>query len=175
MESTRAEQKEQYNADRRVRELYRYYQPAAPTSSVSSWLFAGEDVLHASPVGSPNTPPADDASGSGGSDSSATSRPATALGPDALVLGVSNNTLRSFAQLGALRLNAQRAFICVLDRSTQYILSEATKTVNLNDSTVHDPRDELWLGTTGSSKAWSLCRVSRCPGNSMNSFSLGKD
>ncbi|KAJ5162206.1 hypothetical protein N7492_007598 [Penicillium capsulatum] len=154
MEPSPAELKEQHAADRRVRELYRYYQPAAPPGVIRSWLSAGEDLPPAGPAGSPNTPPVDDARGS---NSSATPTPSTALGPEELVLGSSNITLRSFAQLAALRLNAQRALICVLDRNTQYILSEATKTVNLNDSSVHDPKDALWLGTTGSTKAWSLC------------------
>lgn len=163
METSRAEQKEQHITDRRVRELYRYYQPASSTGAVSSWLFAGEDVpFPSSPAGSPNTPPVDDARGSGVSNSSATSRPGTTSSSEALVLGSSNNTLRSFAQLAALRLNAQRAFICALDRSTQHILSEATRTISLNDSSVPDSADELWLGTTGSCKSWSLCQVSHC-------------
>lgn len=149
--------KEQHAADRRVRELYRYYQPAGLKGISSSWLSAGEDLPASSSTGSPSTPPSD---GSRDSNSSATSRPSTALGPEPLVLCASNNTLRSFAQLAALRLNTQRAAITVLDRNTQYILSEATKSVNLNDPSIHDPDDALWLDTMGSCKTWSLCEVS---------------
>lgn len=156
MDPAKAEQRGQYIADRRVRELYRYYQPAGPTA-IPSWLSAADDLPSSSLP--PNIAPADD---SGNSNSSATSRPSTALGPESLILGTSNNTLTSFAQLATLRLNAERAFIAVLDRDTQYILCEATKSVNLNDSSIHDPKDALWMGSTGSCEAWSLCQVGFC-------------
>lgn len=151
------QQKIEHNADRRVRELYRYYQPAGPIGIVPSWLPTNEDLPSSSSAGTPIiTPPVD---GSGNSNSSTTSRPSTAIGPEALILGTSNNTLTSFAQLAALRLNADRAFICVLERDKQFILSEATKSVNLNDNSIYDHEDELWLGSTTSRKAWSMCQV----------------
>lgn len=161
--STRAQQSAQHKADRRARELYRYYQPASLgglgglAGLISSWLPTGEDLPSSGSTGTPNTPPVN---GSGNSNNSATPRPLTAIGPDALVLGTSNSTLTSFAQLAALRLNVERAFICVLDRDMQFILAEATKSVNLNDTSVHDQEDELWLGSSGSQKAWSCCQVS---------------
>ncbi|KAJ5726307.1 uncharacterized protein N7483_007664 [Penicillium malachiteum] len=158
MEPSRAEQKSRHNADRRVRELYRYYQPVAPWAPIPSWLISGDalpsgGLLGTSPV---NTPPNQDSSGD--SNSSSTSRPATAVGPEGLVLGTSNNTLTAFAQLAALRLNVERAFICVLDRDKQYMLAEATKSLNLNDQSLHDKQDQLWMGSTGSRKAWSVCQ-----------------
>ena len=158
METSRAEQKHRHAADRRVRELYRYYQPAGPLDVIPSWLSA-EDALKSNLQGtSPvTTPPIQD--GSGSSNSSGTPRPATAIGPETLVLGSGNNTLTSFAQLAALRLNVERAFICVLDREKQYILAEATKSLNLNDSSLHDSQDHLWMGCTGSRKAWNVCQV----------------
>lgn len=158
--STRAKQSAQHKADRRARELYRYYQPASLdglAGLISSWLPAGEDLPSSGSPGTPNTPPVN---GSGNSNSSATSRPLTAIGSGALELGTSNSTLTAFAQLAALRLNVERAFICVLDRDMQFILAEATQSVNLNNTSVHDKEDELWLGSSGSQKAWSCCLVS---------------
>lgn len=145
--STKAQQHVEHTADRRVRELYRYYQPAVSLpAGISSWVPSGEDPLAAD--------------GSGNSSSSATARPLTAIGPEPLVLGVNNTTLTSFAQLAALRLNVERALICVLDRDMQYVLAEATKTVNLNDNANHDDKDQLWLGAMGSTRAWSVLQVS---------------
>ncbi|KAJ6114901.1 hypothetical protein N7486_000679 [Penicillium sp. IBT 16267x] len=146
--------KTQHNADRRARELYRYYQPAGPVGVIPSWLSTDERLpSHHSTV---NTPPIRD--GSCGSNSSTTSGPSTAIGPEALILGTSNNTLTSFAQLAALRLNVERAFICVLDRDQQFMLAEATKSVNLNDTSLHDRHDQIWMGSTGGQKAWNLCQ-----------------
>lgn len=152
--------KTQHNADRRARELYRYYQPAGPVGVIPSWLSADDCSPSSDSTGTPqvNTPPTQD--GSCGSNSSTTSGPSTAMGPEALVLGTSNNTLTSFAQLAALRLNVERAFICVLDRDQQFMLAEATKSVNLNDSSLHDRHDQIWMGSTGGQKAWNLCQVS---------------
>ncbi|KAJ5668284.1 uncharacterized protein N7477_006854 [Penicillium maclennaniae] len=125
----------EHSADRRVRELYRFYRPASFPNVVPSWLPSGEDVpstgsssgRNGSSTGSPDSQP--DAYDSGASNSSATSRPSTAAGPEALILGSSNNTLTSFCQLAALRLDVDRAMICVFDRDAQYILAEATKTL----------------------------------------------
>lgn len=159
-ESTEAQQRVQHTADRRVRELYRYYQPSSSPSDIPapSWPQSGEDITSTSTADFADTPPAAD--GSGNSTSSATTRPLTAIGPEPLTLGVNNTTLTSFAQLAALRLNVERALICVLDRDMQYILAEATKTVNLNDNAIHDDKDHLWLGSAERQKAWSVSQVS---------------
>ncbi|KAJ5820346.1 hypothetical protein N7474_005937 [Penicillium riverlandense] len=140
--------------DRRVRELYRYYQPLVQESLAPSWLPPGADDLPSSdPASTVHTPSAD---GSANSNSSATSQPSTATGPESLILGTSNNTLTSFAQLAAVRLNVDRALICVLDRDAQFVLAEATPSLNLNETTIHDHDDEFWLGSTGSRKAWPI-------------------
>jgi hypothetical protein len=158
MKPSRTHQSVIHKADRRVRELYRYYQPAGSAGLIPSWLAPSEDLPSSGSAGTPSTPATGDSLTR--CSSSATSRPSTAIGPEDLVLGSPNNTLTSFAQLAALRLDAERAFICVLDRDRQYILAEATKSVNLNDKSVHDHQGNLWIGSTGSSRAWSLCHVS---------------
>ncbi|KAJ5288672.1 CheY-like superfamily [Penicillium angulare] len=152
-----ANQKTQHHADRRVRELYRYYQPTCPLGAIPSWLSAGgapsSNLAGSLPTGTPPVADVSDATSSNGS-----SRPATAFGPEALVLGSSNNTLTSFAQLAALRLNVERAFICVLDRDKQHVIAEATRSLNLNDASLHDNKDGIWLGAADSRDSWNVCK-----------------
>lgn len=159
--TSRTQHRVEHNADRRVRELYRYYHPANLHTAVPSWIPAGEALPSTSNTGDVDTPPASDDTGS--TSSTATWRPSTTIGPEALVLGASNSTLTSFAQLAALRLNVERALICVLDRDMHYVLAEATKSVNLNDIGNRDEKDGPWLGTTGGQRAWSICQVSSLP------------
>ena len=148
-----------HNADRRARELYRYYQPSSQAEVVPSWLPTNDGGFPFSAhSGSTITPPISE--GSMPSQSSATFRPATAVGTEALILGTSNSTMTSFAQLAALRLNVERVFITVLDRDKQHIIAEATQSLNLNDSTIHDDKDNIWLGAPDTRKTWSLCKVS---------------
>lgn len=149
-DSSRTHQRVQHSVDRRVRELYRYYQPAEWPSNASSWPSN-------TTTGIPDPPPAAD--GANSPSGSATSRPSS-VGPETLVLGASNNTMTSFAQLAALRLNVERALICVLDRDTQYIIAEATKSVSLDNNDSTNAKDETWLGTQSNRRAWSLCEVS---------------
>ncbi|KAJ5154619.1 CheY-like superfamily [Penicillium coprophilum] len=156
MSATRTSQDGPHNADRRARELYRYYQPASQPDAVPSWLSADDGFPFSANSGNTLTPPISE--GSMPSRSSAASRPATAMGPDALMLGTSNSTMTSFAQLAALRLNAERVFIAVLDRDQQHIIAEATKSLNLNDPAVHDENDYLWLGAPDTRKTWSVCK-----------------
>ncbi|KAJ5520057.1 CheY-like superfamily [Penicillium fimorum] len=145
-----------HSADRRARELYRYYQPASQPEAVPSWLSANDGFPFSVVSGNTLTPPISE--GSLPSHSSATSRPATAMGSDALVLGTSNSTMTSFSQLAALRLNVERVFISVLDRDLQHIIAEATKSLNLNDPTIHDNNDDVWLGAPDTRKTWSVCK-----------------
>lgn len=57
-----------------------------------------------------------------------------------------DTALTAFAQLGAMRLGAQRAMISLFDRTHQYILAEATRTLSLAGDSVQDDHDSLWLG-----------------------------
>jgi hypothetical protein len=68
--------------------------------------------------------------------------------------------MTSFAQLAALRLNVERVFITVLDRDVQHVIAEATKSLNLNDPSIHDENDNVWLGAPDTRKTWSVCKVS---------------
>ncbi|KAI1752590.1 hypothetical protein F4782DRAFT_500901 [Xylaria castorea] len=57
-----------------------------------------------------------------------------------------DTTLTAFAQLAALRLNAKRGMVSLLETQTQIILAEATQTLSLVDETRHAPGDHIWLG-----------------------------
>jgi hypothetical protein len=66
-------------------------------------------------------------------------------------------TLTAFAQLGTFKLHCNRAIISLVDSKSQYILSEATKSVSLKASHKADPGDELFLGNRFRDRAWGIC------------------
>ncbi|KAJ5135671.1 CheY-like superfamily [Penicillium bovifimosum] len=66
--------------------------------------------------------------------------------------------LTAFAQLGALRLDAQRAIISLFGRREQHILTEATRTLSLQNDADHNSHDELWVGSCTISYDRSLCK-----------------
>jgi hypothetical protein len=97
METLKPHSDNDHQADRRMRELYRYFRPTR-SPDLNSVCSATEDTL----------------SGAGVSAAEAAATTA-ALAPEALVLGNPNKTLNSFAQLAALHLDVDRALIrCVL-------------------------------------------------------------
>ncbi|CAG8029636.1 unnamed protein product [Penicillium olsonii] len=67
--------------------------------------------------------------------------------------------LTAFAQLGALRLNAQRALISLFGPEKQHVLAEATQTLSLQDDADHNSRDHLWVGSCTLSYERSLCKA----------------
>lgn len=87
-----------YDADRQAREVYRYFQPANPAALNATWLPLG-DV-------SASIPDLSTATASPVLNTVSKTTPVEAGG-----FCSPNTTLTSFAQLAALRLNAQRAFI----------------------------------------------------------------
>ncbi|KAI3211343.1 hypothetical protein CBS147311_979 [Penicillium roqueforti] len=66
--------------------------------------------------------------------------------------------LTAFAQLGTLRLDAQRALISLFGRNEQHVLTEATRTLSLQNDGEHNARDELWVGCCTMSYDRSLCK-----------------
>jgi signal transduction histidine kinase len=71
--------------------------------------------------------------------------------------------LTAFAQLGTLRLDAQRTLISLFSRNEQHVLTEATRTLSLQDDTDHNHRDELWLGSCTVSYDRSFCKTALKP------------
>ena len=65
--------------------------------------------------------------------------------------------LTAFAQLGSLRLDAQRVLISLFGRHEEHILTEATRTLSLQDDTDHTAHDELWVGSCTMSYDRSFC------------------
>ncbi|KAF7951365.1 hypothetical protein EAE96_006680 [Botrytis aclada] len=68
-----------------------------------------------------------------------------------------NSTLTALMQLITWRLGASRAMVSVVDDNAQYFLAEATKTLDLSDSSKHDPGDDLWMGCGGTIRSEALC------------------
>ncbi|KAJ4369795.1 hypothetical protein N0V83_005559 [Neocucurbitaria cava] len=68
-----------------------------------------------------------------------------------------DRSLTAFAQLAALRLDARRAMVSLIDSHRQYILAEATRTLSLFSPTAESPEDEVWLGNAILNRADAVC------------------
>ncbi|KAL3470939.1 hypothetical protein BJX99DRAFT_250784 [Aspergillus californicus] len=132
--SSRSKQQDRTN-DRRVRELYRYFQPERSLLSNSVHTPSGNDCGSASiPIAGDFGPPSPALS----AQFDATT---TGLNPEALTLGEHNEILNSFAQLAALRLDVERVLISVSDRSSQFIIAQSSKSLGAKKSY------EFYVGT----------------------------
>jgi signal transduction histidine kinase/CheY-like chemotaxis protein len=67
---------------------------------------------------------------------------------DRVAVGSDDTALAAFAQLGALRLKAQRCLISLISKDEEILLAESTRTLSLQSDLVHNSRDALFLGTT---------------------------
>lgn len=67
---------------------------------------------------------------------------------DRVAVGSDDTALAAFAQLGALRLKAQRCIISLVSKDEEFVLAESTRTLSLQSDLVHNSRDALFLGTT---------------------------
>ncbi|KAJ9226499.1 hypothetical protein DTO169C6_1227 [Paecilomyces variotii] len=122
--------------ERRVRELYRYFQPSNPAALNEGCEIYPDDLVTEA--------------------TAAASVLVDSLGDRSSP----NATLTSLAQLAALRLNAQRALISVVDRETQYFIAEATRSLNLRDpSKYENEEDVLWAGCSAVSRKGKLCET----------------
>ncbi|KAF2036531.1 sensor histidine kinase-like protein/response regulator [Setomelanomma holmii] len=68
-----------------------------------------------------------------------------------------DKALSTFAQLGALRLNARRCLISFFDRKNCYILAEATRTLCIHTGEAEVSEDNLCWGNAIFPKEMSLC------------------
>ncbi|KAF2268653.1 hypothetical protein CC78DRAFT_540513 [Lojkania enalia] len=68
-----------------------------------------------------------------------------------------DKALTAFAQLAALRLDARRAMVSLIDSTRQYILAEATKTLSLVKDKADRDEDQVWLGNTIIAKLDAVC------------------
>ncbi|KAJ6110753.1 hypothetical protein N7486_002988 [Penicillium sp. IBT 16267x] len=137
-----------HEADRQTREVYRYFQPENPAALNASWPL--DDVL---------TPTAGLSEATASVNSVLDDDVSETHSIEVSRLYSPNTTLTSFAQLAALRLDAQRAFITILNRDSQFILAEATKTTNVGSSTLFGEKgDNLFAGTSTLSNTWNICQ-----------------
>jgi hypothetical protein len=71
-----------------------------------------------------------------------------------------DSQLVALAQLCAFRLDCQRALISLIDRDLQYFVAEATRTLDLKDTShSEDPNDAIWAGV--SARLESFCQGAR--------------
>ncbi|KAK0824918.1 hypothetical protein LTR73_007471 [Friedmanniomyces endolithicus] len=68
-----------------------------------------------------------------------------------------NAMLVALCQLGALRLDTNRAFISLLDHTQQYIVGEATRTTGLSRPNEHADNDALMLGFSAHPLEYGVC------------------
>ncbi|KAF3007840.1 hypothetical protein E8E13_010734 [Curvularia kusanoi] len=70
-----------------------------------------------------------------------------------------DSTLTALCQLAALRMNAQRALVSLIDGQRQYVLAEATPRTPLRSSSgvKADGKNDLWLGSVSIPRSWGVC------------------
>ncbi|KAF3389154.1 Histidine kinase 4 [Penicillium rolfsii] len=159
MEPNRAEE---HQAGRRAREVYRYFRPERLETIQEKKVTPAEPDSSPKTPGSCNSIPAEHFSPPGSPDFSQQSFEPTWAPlqpmPESLVLGDANETLNSFAQLAAFRLNVDRVFISVSDRDSQFIIAQAARNKegnNANDSIGHAVNTGCY---TLDVSAWNMCK-----------------
>ncbi|GIK01161.1 hypothetical protein Aspvir_005193 [Aspergillus viridinutans] len=174
MASTSRSRRDDYNAARRARELYRYFQPErlpqldspsvhnAPTADdflPQATAQAVDASIHAPSASSPLPPAPPQLSPPLATTGEAS--PLSPMAPETLILGQNNATLTSFAQLAALRLNVERVIISVSDRDSQFILAQASQSPVGSDARSYEAEgDGIWDGcSTLPSCAWGMCEA----------------
>lgn len=66
--------------------------------------------------------------------------------------------MTAFAQLGSLKLNAQRTLISLFSQRNQHVIAEATRTLSLRNDGDGEDEDELWLGCCHLAYERSFCK-----------------
>ncbi|KAJ5639243.1 uncharacterized protein N7484_007105 [Penicillium longicatenatum] len=156
---------EDHSAGRRNREVYRYFRPERlcpidEDSTAGSDNGLDQELLRPSATSASRGRSPCSRSQSPNPPTLPTEPVANSLSPmpESLVLGDANTTLNSFAQLAALRLGVDRAFISVSDRDSQYIIAQGGQTVE--STTKYDSIGEgLYAGcSTLDISTWSMCQ-----------------
>ncbi|KAJ5593996.1 uncharacterized protein N7459_000204 [Penicillium hispanicum] len=154
---------EDHIAGRRAREVYRYFRPEKLSPIVESVDSLSTEARSLEPSSRRSS-----TSSACGLSTSPHAIPASLPSkepvwaplermPESLVLGSSNVTLTSFAQLAALRLGMDRVFISVSDRHSQYIIAQSAKSIEENENFEMD--GGLYTGyPTLDIGSWKMCR-----------------
>ncbi|KAH6639704.1 hypothetical protein C7974DRAFT_422225 [Boeremia exigua] len=80
------------------------------------------------------------------------------LPPDYCAQPSTDSTLTALCQLAALRMNAQRALISLIDDKHQHVLAEATPQTSLRGGAPPaDGSNPLWLGSVSIPRSWGVC------------------
>lgn len=94
----------------------------------------------------------------------AASIPSNVAAPSESPLLCRDPSLNALVQLGLLRLDADRAFLSLIDGQHQFIAAEATRTHSLVKPESREPDDRLYLGVCKLELSWGICP------NSINVF-----
>ncbi|KAF1928667.1 uncharacterized protein M421DRAFT_152089 [Didymella exigua CBS 183.55] len=69
-----------------------------------------------------------------------------------------DSTLTALCQLAALRMNAQRALVSLIDDTRQHVLAEATPRTSLREGAPPgEGSNSLWLGSVSVPRSWGIC------------------
>ncbi|PNS19855.1 Hybrid signal transduction protein dokA [Sphaceloma murrayae] len=74
-------------------------------------------------------------------------------------VGCHDTALAAFAQLGALRLDADRSTITLFGKEHEFLLAESTRTLSLQSDRIHGGADGLWIGTGSYEKDQGLSNI----------------
>lgn len=67
-------------------------------------------------------------------------------------------TLTALCQLAALRMNAQRALVSLIDDTSQHVLAEATPEISFHrEASPLNGFNPLWLGAVSFPRSWGVC------------------
>ena len=71
-----------------------------------------------------------------------------------------DTALTALAQLVALKLDCQSVLVNVISRTTQFTLTEGTRTIDVGEShRLPDAKNGLWVGCGGMDKESAICQV----------------
>jgi len=62
---------------------------------------------------------------------------------EAVLLHNADTVVQAHCQLAALRLNVQRAMVCLVDKETQFYVAEATRTLALEDTNDFEAAEDV--------------------------------
>ncbi|PSK37504.1 Hybrid signal transduction protein dokA [Elsinoe australis] len=74
-------------------------------------------------------------------------------------VGCHDTALAAFAQLGALRLHADRAMVTLFTQDHEFVLAESSKSLSLQSDRTLDSNDALWIGTASYPRSQGLSVV----------------
>lgn len=89
--------------------------------------------------------------------SAASFPPDLPTGPGAQPFINADPTLNALVQLGALRLNCDRAFLSLIDREYQFVVAEITRSHSIREMKYDGENERVFLGVSKLEACWGVC------------------